>query len=330
MGRRKGPLPPLDAEIIRQMFVVGDNSGEIIRASTGEGATFMGPSGALLVRCYHEGSIRRFTAARVAWAVQTGEWPKGVVRARDGDERNLKPDNLVLTKRGPRSFDQSKGGKGSSLERRQASERALLNALAEHQGALTVPQLSISVGQSAPCCCTRLAKLEARGLVCGPHCNARKRWDLTPAGQALMAGTEEASSAPIILDDRDKRFLAALAIMPKRQLQLVREIEACSLTVKRRLGRLVQHSLVAVDESRKFRITSKGRDALGDAAPVPWLRVEAISAAAAKDVRERNPFANHQTSVQLADHARKGRSGRPKGAGRWSNDAAFCEDRMAG
>jgi hypothetical protein len=62
-------------------------------------------------------------------------------------------------------------------------------ALAEQQGALTVPQLSQSVGQSAPCCCVRLAKLEARGLVCGPRCDARKRWDLTPAGKALAAAS---------------------------------------------------------------------------------------------------------------------------------------------
>ena len=210
----------------------------------------MGPSGALMIRFYRHGEVRRILASRIAWvlAANVNEWPKGPIKPRDGDELNLRPDNLVMTKpQRPRPFVQSQGGKGSALECRQASDAAIINALAEHQGAFTVPQLSVSVGQSAPCCCVRLAKLERSGLVCGPHCNARKRWNLTPAGQALVARAEDAASAPLILDALDKRILRALCCGPMRQHVLVRELEVCHLTVKRRTAFLIERGLLRRD-----------------------------------------------------------------------------------
>ena len=182
MGRQKTPAVPVEPEFIRQAFAV-TTQGVLVRRSTGSDATFRGPNARQLVRVYCEGRIKRLVASKTAWIVHTGQNPRGVVRHRDGDEHNFAAFNLIETKRGPRPFDQSKGGKRSSLHERQASDAALLRTLAEHPGALTVPQLSQSLGQSAPCCCTRLAKLERRGLVCGPHCNARRRWNLTEQGR---------------------------------------------------------------------------------------------------------------------------------------------------
>jgi hypothetical protein len=43
-----------------------------------------------------------------------GEWPKGIVRARDGEERNLRPENLILIERGSRPFTSSQVRSASS------------------------------------------------------------------------------------------------------------------------------------------------------------------------------------------------------------------------
>jgi hypothetical protein len=298
MGRRKGPLPPLAAEIVQAAFAVTPE-GVLIRRSTGANAVYRGPNDQLLARVYLGGSRRRIIASRLAWAIETGEWPRGVVRHRDDDERNFAPSNLLVTRRGPRPFVQSEGGKGSSLARRAEADAALINALAEHQGALTVPQLSVSVGQSAPCCCVRLARLAAAGLTCGPMCNARQRWNLTPAGQALVARAEDAS-IPVILDDTDRRILGALALSPVRLMTLARLLGICRLTARRRLDRLMAQKLVEVDEDR-FQINAKGRDCLGPDAPLPWFNVIAISAAAAKDVRERSPTDNRSAAMHSAN-----------------------------
>ena len=92
-----------------------------------------------------------------------------------------------------------------------------------------------------------------------------------------------------MIDDLDRQLLTALALTPKRQLQLVREVETCSLTIKRRTGLLIERGLVTQDMPRgPFKITSAGLMALGDSAPRPWLNVGSISAAKAKDVAERS------------------------------------------
>jgi DNA-binding IclR family transcriptional regulator len=285
MGRGRITAEPPDPAEVRARFRVRQD-GQIIRASTGEGATFVGPGGRVMCRVYHQGQIKRLLASRVAWVLGgANEWPHGVVRHRDGDEHNFAASNLIETKRGPHPFDQSKGGKRSSLHERQASDAALLRTLAEHPGALTVPQLSQSLGQSAPCCCTRLAKLERRGLVCGPHCNARRRWNLTTQGEALAA-----SANPVVLDDRDRQVLAALALTSMGTVKLARRVEVCPMTIRRRVRLLVERGLVFADPRKFFSITDAGLAALGDAAPQrpePWVKVEAVSAARAKDVAER-------------------------------------------
>jgi DNA-binding Lrp family transcriptional regulator len=266
MGRKKA-AEAIPVAFIRDAFMVGSNSGQIVRRSTGEVGTFVGPGGRLLVRVYRQGRIKRLVASKTAWIVHTGQHPRGVVRHRDGDAHNFAASNLIETKRGPRPFDQSKGGKRSSLHERQASDAALLRTLAEHQGALNVPQLSQSLGQSAPCCCVRLAKLERSGLVCGPHCNARRRWNLTAQGEALAA-----SANPVVLDQRDRDILMIIARAPAGIVAIARRVGSCNLTVRRRADLLVAQKLAKADERRRYVVTDEGRKALPDALPPTWGR----------------------------------------------------------
>jgi Mn-dependent DtxR family transcriptional regulator len=273
---------PVEPEFIRQAFAV-TTQGVLVRRSTGSDATFRGPNARQLVRVYCEGRVKRLVASKTAWIVHTGQNPRGVVRHRDGDEHNFAASNLIETKRGPRPFDQSKGGKRSSLHERQASDAALLRTLAEHQGALTVPQLSQSLGQSPPCCCVRLAKLERSGLVCGPHCNARRRWNLTEEGRELAEAANH-----VVLDQRDHDILAALALTSMGNVKLARRVEVCPMTIRRRVRLLVGRGLVFADPRKFFSITSKGRDLLGPDAPKLWVDLDRVRASTANDVRTRN------------------------------------------
>jgi hypothetical protein len=61
------------------------------------------------------------------------------------------------------------------------------------------------------------------------------------------------------------------------------------LTAKRRTRLLAERGLVIADPRKFFAVTPAGIEALGpDAQPPPrWVNVAAISAASAKDVRER-------------------------------------------
>jgi hypothetical protein len=166
MGRKRVTEPPLDVGVIQASFTLRQN-GALIRSSTLEPAAFTGPGNKLLVRVYRQGRIRRIAYLRAAWILATGEIPRGVIRPRDGDERNATATNLLLTKAGARPFDQGNGARASALAERTARNAALLNVLATHPEA-TVPQLSRLVGASVPCTCVRLAKLEAQGLACSP------------------------------------------------------------------------------------------------------------------------------------------------------------------
>ena len=70
----------------------------------------------------HDQAFARVGALRVAWALATGEWPKGTVRARNADERDARPENLIVTKHGRDPFGEisgkhAEGGKASSLAR---------------------------------------------------------------------------------------------------------------------------------------------------------------------------------------------------------------------
>lgn len=95
-----------------------------------------------------------------------------------------------------------------------------------------------------------------------------------------------------VLDGLDTDILTMIASGPLRQLQLARRLGVASLTVKRRVTRLVSAGMVSTDTARRFCITKTGVAALGGDTPSPkvepWLKVSAVSAASARDVVERN------------------------------------------
>ena len=270
-------------EVVLETFRVRQD-GALIRikcrigARVDEPATHRGPGGRLLVRVYVDDKVRRFAAGRIAWVVHCGEWPQGVVKCRNADD-DFRRENLIAAKAGPRPFDQAKGRKAASLTERQASNARLLEALAEHPGS-TVPVLSKLVGASAPCTCTRLGKLADTGFCVGPKCDARARWDLTAQGKELAMNGQT-----LILDERDRDILIAVARSPTKIVSIACAIGACRLTAKRRVDLLVKRGL-AVEGDGKFTATEAGLAALG---PMPqrWLDMTRVSAAWAKDVQRR-------------------------------------------
>ena len=108
----------------------------------------------------------------------------------------------------------------------------------------------------------------------------------------------------MVLDGLDRRILAALAQTGMGTLKLARRVEVCPMTVKRRVGLLIERGLVFADPRRFFAITGTGRAALGAAAPPrqPWVKVEAISAALSRDVQSRSPT-DDRTAAQRSAHA---------------------------
>ena len=172
MGRTREPIPPLDIEHIQRAFAVRQD-GTLVRrdhhvaALAHEPAAFVGPGNRLMVRVYVNGKTRRVAAGRVAWVLACGEWPKGVVRGRNGDDRDLRPDNLIVTRHGRDPFGaisdkHAKGGRASSLAERRPRTTTLIRTLADHPGA-TVPQLSRLVGSSVSCCCTPPEQISRHG-----------------------------------------------------------------------------------------------------------------------------------------------------------------------
>jgi DNA-binding Lrp family transcriptional regulator len=313
MGRPQLSQPPLPVEYVRDALQVRqdgqliwrerpaghfphrvDDAARFNNQRAGGPAGFAGPDGRLMVRLQYQGATRRIAATRVAWALATGEWTRGLVRARNGVDDDLRPENLIVVKRGANPFAVGK----SSLRRRAEVDSTLLKTLAEHPGS-TLPQLSHLVGATTSCCCTRLGRLEKRGLTCSPKCQARLRWDLTERGRAL-ATTER----PLI-DDLDRRVLAALAVTAMGTLKLARRVEVCPMTIKRRVRLLVERGLVLSDPRRFFAITDEGRRALGadtSPRPAPWVRREAVAASLAKDVVARN---GHQPDDRSAEFRSK-------------------------
>jgi len=302
MGRTRDPIPPLDVEIVREAFALR-HDGQIVRRDchvshlTGEVATFA-LKGKLLVRIYLNGKIRRVLATRLAWCLATGEWPDGPLLPRNGDDNDLRFDNLLKVRHGRDPFGQisdkhSNGGKASALARRSESDAALLRTMAENPDA-TVPQLSRLVGSSSPCTCTRLSRLEAGGLVCSPRCQAHIRWQLSEKGRALAA-----TGGPMI-DGTDREILRVIARSPVKLTALARQVGSCNLTARRRVNRLTQHAMVEARDGR-YAITDAGRQALGPDAPLrrPWVRVEAISAASARDVLQRHDRPPDDRSAQF-------------------------------
>jgi hypothetical protein len=284
--RHSQPLPPV--ELIRTMFEV--RNGALISRRTGETALVEKEiDGFQMVRLMVEGQIRRFAVARVAWVVCFGAWPKGIIRLRS-DDGGYGGDNLVEVRRGQNPFAVGRAG----LIKRAERDASLLLALARSPGA-TVPTLSRLAGVGATCACVRLSKLADRGLCVGPKCDARARWDLTPAGKALAA-----QASVVLLDDRDRQVLAALALTSMGVSKLARRVEVCPpTTIRRRVRLLVERGLVLADPRKFFSITDAGRAALGPdmpKRPAPWVKVEAVSAARARDVRTRLQHPNDDRS----------------------------------
>jgi hypothetical protein len=232
---------PLDPAVVQASFSIRQD-GSLLRrrcridALNGEPATFIGPSGRAMCRVYHQGKIRRFVAARVAWAIHVNEWPTGQVRSKNGDGSDLRADNLVQTRYGAHRPNTA-AGRASSLDRRAETNAALLQALAERSNP-TLAELSEAVGLSEGCVSTRLGKLAAKGLALAPMCVPGRAWALTEEGRKLA---EAGPRGP--LDDLDHQVLRIIALGPKRQLQLVEETEACSLTIKRRTRLLIGRGL---------------------------------------------------------------------------------------
>ncbi len=116
-----------------------DDCARFNNLHAGKPAGFRGPNGAMLVRFQYLGKTRRMALFKAAWILATGEYPKGPVKARDGDPLNVATRNLIPFATQSSSGAQSKhakGGKASALiGRRAAADRAMLEALAAIPGA---------------------------------------------------------------------------------------------------------------------------------------------------------------------------------------------------
>ncbi|HZZ23241.1 MAG TPA: HNH endonuclease [Roseiarcus sp.] len=179
-------------------------------------------SGKAMVRLTHNGKVRRILATRAAWALAVGEWPiGGLVKPKNGNDRDLRPENLALTKFAAHQ-PQANAGRASSLVRRQATNEALINALAERANP-SLSELGELVGLSQGRVSARLTKLAAQGLTESPGCCPNRSWMLTAKGRA--------AATSVVIDDTDRQFLTALAFAPQRQMQLAAEVGCCSLTV---------------------------------------------------------------------------------------------------
>ena len=107
-----------------------------------------------------------------------------------------------------------------------------------------------------------------------------------------------------------------------RVTRLAVEIGVCNFTVRRRINVMIERGLVEAD-GKKFRTTHAGFEALGDAAPQPWVRVEAVSAALSKEVQARQD-PDDRSKFTIAAQARQGAElARSKGLGfnRWTEYA---------
>jgi hypothetical protein len=209
---------------------------------------------------------------------------------------DLRAQNLVETRHGAHK-PQANAGRASSLERRQEVNATLLQALAERANP-TLAELSALTGSSEARVSGRLVRLAAKGLTQSPQCCPGRSWCLTEAGRAIVAIPNS-----VVIDDLNKRLLAALAPAPMRQLVLSRRVGVCSLTVRRRTELLIGHGLLRRDAAKRFSVTDAGLAALPDA-PKRWINTAAISAANAKDVRERGQ--DDRTTAQRSAHSSMG------------------------
>jgi hypothetical protein len=287
MGRSAQLQPQIPVQVIRTALSVRQD-GALVRRESKRTDLVGEPAGFLVrdrpvVRIQFGDHTRRLGLLRAAWVIAHGAYPLGAVRPKDGDCWNAAPGNLELAKAGPRRADQSRGGRASALEARAEADRALLQALAG-QEAPSIAHLARTIGASEAVVSTKLGKLAARALVESPRCCPGRSWLITSKGREI------ATAGRPLLDDLDRHVLAVLrsSPTPMRQLGLARRCGTCSLTIKRRVAVLAHRGLVTIT-GPQFRITSAGIEALGPDAvkPTPWVRVEAISAASARDVADR-------------------------------------------
>jgi hypothetical protein len=291
----------LDIAVVRASFRVRQD-GQLVRHQSHIGALAHEPAtsilnGKQLVRVCREGRVHRLMASKVAWIVHAGQHPRGPIRHRDGDLNNFAASNLIETRHGRDPFVE-----------RQARVTRLIDALSAHPGS-TVPQLSRLVGSSSSYTCVRLSKLADAGLCIGPRCDSRARWDLSERGRELAASTDPV----VLLDDRDRQVLAALALTSMGTMKLARRVEVCPMTIRRRVRLLVERGLVFADPRKFYTITDAGPAALGPDTPkrpAPWVKVEAVSAANASDVRTRLQHPNDDRSA--AERSRHGSKARAK------------------
>ena len=120
-----------------------------------------------------------------------------------------------------------------------------------------------------------------------------RAWTLTDQGRAV------AMEARPLIDELDRQVLAVLRSSPMGHVRLSRRIGVCLQTAKRRANLLAERGLLVADVRRFFSITPEGIEALGPKSQPPprWVRVEAISAAAAKDVADR-PRVDDRTQAE--------------------------------
>jgi hypothetical protein len=135
-----------------------------------------------------------------------------------------------------------------------------------------------------------LNKLQVQGLTISPMCVPGRSWALTAQGRDLAAHTV------VVFDDLDRQALTALALTSMGTVKLARRIEVCPPTIRRRVRLLVERGLVFADPRKFFSITDAGLAALGPTRPAPWVRMEMVSAAAARDVRTRLQHPNDDRS----------------------------------
>ena len=325
MGRGVQLEPPVPVEFIQKSFCVRD--GCLVHRQSkrtdivGEPAGFA-VNGRPVVRVQHMGKTRRIGLLRAAWAISTGAYPAGEVVPRDGDHWNASPANLTLVPHCSHK-PQAAAGRASSLVRRQEADRALLAALAAHGGA-SIAQLSRITLTSESRVSTKLGKLAVQGLATSPQCVPGRSWMLTDQGRAV------AMEERPLLDDADRQILAVLHCSPMGHVRLSRRIGVCLLTAKRRASFLAERGLVIADIRKFYSITSQGIEALGPKSQPPsrWIRVEAISAAAAKDVAERTTIPE-ATAAQRSNSGKLARAAAKRNRSTPFNGGGFFERGMA-
>ena len=320
MGRKQQTEPPVPPEFVKQCFAIRQD-GQLIwrerpaehfphrRADhacfnsqrAGERAGREGPSGRPLVRFQYEGRTRRLALLKAAFIAQTGEYPCGPVKTKNANGQDCRLANLTVAPYGAHK-PQANAGRSSSLERRQATNAALLSALAERANP-TLSELSAVVGLSEGRVSTRLGKLADAGFCVSPMCVPGRAWALTDAGRKLAT-----SANPMVIDDLDRAVLRVIARSPSRLVAVAQQVEVCHFTARRRLDRLAEHGMAKADEHRRYIATTAGIAALPDIPP-RWLDPQRISAAAARDVVERQgrERIDDRTNAMKSQHASRAR-----------------------